>query len=69
MARKSARLPEKAVSEKAVSEEAVFDEYVDFVVEIIERLEQLDDLVKITEPVMPYASDNGTGRPAVRSLF
>ena len=39
------------------SEEAVFDEHVDRITEIIERLEQLEDLLGTTEPVMPHASE------------
>ena len=50
------------------SEEAVFNDHVDFVTEFIERLEQLEDLVGTTEPVMPHASDKGDGRAEVRSI-
>ena len=39
------------------SEEAVFDEHVDRATEFIEQLEQLEDLVGTTEPVMLHASD------------
>ena len=50
------------------SGEAIFDEHVDRVSGIIERLEQLDDLIVTTEPVMPHASDKGDGRPGVKSI-
>ena len=50
------------------SEEAVFDEHVDHVTEIIKPLEQLEDLVGTTEPVMPHASDKGDGRAEVRLI-
>ena len=49
-------------------EETVFDEHVNRVSDIIERLEQLEDLVAITEPVMTHVSDKGHGRPGVRSI-
>ena len=49
-------------------EEAVLDEHVDHVMEIIKRLEKLEDLVWTTEPVMPQASDKGDGRPKVRLI-
>ena len=38
------------------SEEKVFDEHVNRVTDIIERLEKLEDLVVTTEPVRPHAS-------------
>ena len=41
---------------------------MDLVTEIINRLEQLEDLVGTTEPVMPHTSDKGHGRPEVRSI-
>ena len=50
------------------SEEAVFNEHVDHVTKFIERLEQLEDLVGTTEPVMPHASDKGSGRAEIRSI-
>ena len=50
------------------SEEAVFDEHMDCVEEFIKRLEQLEDLLGATEPVMPHASNKGIGRTAVRSI-
>ena len=50
------------------SEEAIFNEHMDRITEIIEWLEQLEDLVGTTEPVMPHASDNGDGRAEVRSI-
>ena len=39
-------------------EEAVFDQRVSWVLETIERLEQLEDLVTTTEPLRPHASSN-----------
>ena len=50
------------------SEEALFDEHVDRVTEFIERLEQLEDLVGTTEPVMPHTSNKGFCRPEVRLI-
>ena len=50
------------------SEEAVFDEHVDRVTEIIEWLEQFEDLVGTTEPVMPHTSGKGDGRAEVKSI-
>ena len=50
------------------SEEAIFNEHVDQVSDMIERLEKLEDLVGTREPVMPCASDKGEGRPGVRSI-
>ena len=50
-------------------EEAVFDEYVKRVLDIIKQLEQLENLVATTEPVMPHASDKGDGRPEVRLII
>ena len=35
---------------------------MDCITEFIEWLEQLEDLIGITEPVMPHASDKGDGR-------
>ena len=49
-------------------EEAVFDEHVNHVSDIIKQLEQLEDLVATTEPVMPRASGKGSGGPEVRSI-
>ena len=53
------------------TEETVFDEHVDRVTDFIERLEQLEDKVGTTEPVMPHASYKGDGRARaeVRSIF
>ena len=48
------------------SEEAVFNEHVNHFSDIIERLEQLEDLIATAEPVMPHASDKSNGRPVVR---
>ena len=39
------------------AKEAVFDEHGDCITEFIERLEQLEDKVGTTVPVMPHASD------------
>ena len=50
------------------SEEAIFNEHMDRVTEIIERLQQLEYLVETTEPVMPHAFDKGDGRTEVRSI-
>ena len=50
------------------SEKAVFDEHVDRITELIERLEQLEDQVRTTEPVMPHKSDKSDGRAKVRSI-
>ena len=50
------------------SEEAVFDEHVDRVTEIIKGLEQLEDLIGTSKPVMPHASNKGDGRAEVRSI-
>ena len=49
------------------SEEKVFDEHVNRVADIIERLEKLEDLVT-TEPVTHHASGSGDVRPGVRSV-
>ena len=49
-------------------EEAVFGEHVDRITNFIERLEQLEDKVGTTEPVMPHASDKGEGRAEVRTI-
>ena len=46
------------------SEDAVFDEHVNRVSKIIERLEQVEDLVATTEPLRPHAS---TEEPEVTS--
>ena len=43
------------------TEETVFDEHVDHVTKIIERLEQLEDPVGTTKTVVPHASDKGDG--------
>ena len=48
------------------SEEAVFDKHVNCVSEIIERLEQLEDKVTTSEPMMPRASGMGDARPGVK---
>ena len=48
------------------SEEAVSDEHVDCVTEFIKRLEQLEDLVRTTEPVMCHSPHKGVGRAEVR---
>ena len=40
------------------SEEKVFDEHVNRISDIIERLEKLEDLVATTEPVRPHASND-----------
>ena len=45
------------------SEESIFNEYVNCVSDNTERLEQLEDLVVTTKPLMPHASDKGDGRP------
>ena len=37
------------------SEEKVFDEHVNRVSDLIEKLERLEDLVATTEPVRPHA--------------
>ena len=50
------------------TEEAIFDEHMDRVTEFIEQLEQLEDLIGTTEPVMPHASDKGYGWAEVRSI-
>ena len=50
------------------SEETIFEEHVDRVTDLIERLGQLEDRVKTTQPVMPQASDKGDGRPVVRTI-
>ena len=50
------------------SEEVVFDENVDCVTEFIELLEQLEDLIGTTEPVIPHAFDRGIGGAEVRSI-
>ena len=47
------------------SEENVFDEHVNRVSDIIERLEKLEDLVT-TEPLTHHASGIGDHRPGVR---
>ena len=49
------------------SDENVFDEHVNRVSDIIERLEKLQDLVT-TEPVTPHASGISDDRPGVRSV-
>ena len=43
------------------SEEFVFDEHVNCVSDNIEKLEQLEDLVVTTKPVMPHSSHKGDG--------
>ena len=43
------------------TEESIFNEHVDHVTKLIERLEQLEDKVGTTMPVMPHASDKGDG--------
>ena len=48
------------------SKQTVFDEHVDRVSGITERLEQLENLVGTIAPVMPHASDKDDGRPEVR---
>ena len=50
------------------SKESIFDEHVNCVSDNIERLEQIEDLVATTEPVMFHASDKGNGRPGVRLI-
>ena len=50
------------------SEETAFNEHVNRPSNIIEQLEQLEDLVATTKPVMPHASDKGDGQPEVRSI-
>ena len=46
-------------------EDKVFDEHVNRVADIIERLEKLEDLVT-TEPVTHHESGSGDVRPGVR---
>ena len=36
---------------------------------MIERLEQLEDLLGTTVPVMPHTFDKGDGRPEVRLII
>ena len=48
------------------TEEAIFDEHVDRVTEFFQRLEQLEDRLGTTKPVMPHASVKGNGRAEVK---
>ena len=43
------------------SEEKVFDEHVNRVSDIMERLEKLEELVATTHPVRPHASTDRSG--------
>ena len=46
----------------------MINERVDRVTEFIERLEQFENLVGTTEPVMPHSPDKGIGRAEVKSI-
>ena len=50
------------------SEEVVFNEHMHRVTEFIERLEQLEDQVGTTEPLMPHRFDKGNGKAEVRLI-